>query len=321
MKDINSTEELNYEKFEFEKKKLKKDKLKLAIGTFTLFGMIFIQIALVSFLFYKGYSYLNSTKDKSKDHIAVINIDQVITEEYSDKISNKISQIKDELEKNKNIKGLVVRLRSPGGSPSASWTISTELKELEDYLPVFTYIDSAAVSGSYMIASQSEKIYSNKFAMVGSIGVILEHLIFKDLSEKVGVGQETLTAGKYKKMISSFKYLNEEDKKYLEDNVLNEIYNSFLSVVSEGRHISIENLKELAEGRVFVATDKKVMGTLIDEIITWTNMKKLIIKDLDIASNTKFVIYNLDEKSKLAELLSSSFKLDLGLNNSSLTFK
>lgn len=315
MEEITSKEELRLENFEHEKNKLKFDKFKLLLSKSMLIGFVLLQLAIISFVFYKGYTYLDNTKEKSINHVAVINIDEVITDTYADKVLNRISTLKSDIEKNKNIKAVVIKLRSPGGSPSASWTISTEIENLNNSIPVYMYVDSAAVSGSYMIASQAKRIYSNPFAMVGSIGVILEHLIFKDISEKVGIGQETLTAGKYKKMISSFKYLNDEEKEYLETNLLNEIYNSFLNVVAKGRSISVENLMEYAEGKVFMATDKRVLGVLVDEVINWTDMKKLIILELSEKENIEFVVYDLDQKSKLSSLLGTSIELDLGLNN------
>lgn len=308
--NLNKHEALEADKIEFEQNKLKFEKLKLSFTKAMLFGFILLQIGIFTFIGYKIYFLLNPVNNTGA-HIAVINIDQPITEDYSDKITTKIAEIRKDIQLKHNIKGVVIKLRSPGGSPSASWTIATELKKLSKDLPLYTYVDSAAVSGSYMIASQSSKIYANQFAMVGSIGVILEHFVLKDLSEKVGVGQETLTAGKYKKMISTFKYLNEEDKKYLEDNLLNEIYASFINVVANGRNISKENLMDFAEGKVFMASDKRVQGVLIDSVIDWTDMKELIISELNVDKNIEFNIYSLEDKSNLLKLITTSlgFKL------------
>lgn len=286
-------------------------KAKLLLTKISVYTFIAIQIFVILFFIIKIAS--TSTSVPSDQHVAVISLDKPITDDYADKF---ISQMID-ASKNEDVKAIVVRLRSPGGTPSAAWNIASTLKDLQTNgkVPVYTYVDSAAVSGSYMVASQSDVIYANRFAVVGSIGVIMEHLVFNEVAKKVGFGEETLTAGKYKKMISTFSYLTPEDRKYLEDTLLQVLYKDFKNVVKDGRKLKSEDLENYTEGKVFVASDKGISGILIDKLIDWPDMKKLIISKESLDKEITFSNYNLDETNGLMGLIGSKIDLNLNMNN------
>lgn len=309
-------ENLSEEEQSILKEELKIAKSRIWISRLSVFLIIFIEIVFFVYIAYRvslGLTAMGADENQKpkKEHIAVLNLDKPINDKYADKFISRLLQ----LEKDPNVKAIVVRLRSPGGSPSASWNIATTLKEVQSNKPLYTYVDSAAVSGSYLIASQSERIYANKFAMVGSIGVIIEHYVIGDLAKKLGVGQETITAGKYKKTISMFKYLSDEDRKFIEDNLLNEVYVSFKEEVAKGRGISLDKLEDYTEGKVFVASKDNVQGILVDQLIDWPMLKKLIKKDKSFSNEMPFYSYKLEKKgSTLSSLIGTSFDLNLNLD-------
>lgn len=298
-------QKLLQEEFKLAKRKLFSSKL-------TVYSFIALQLFVISFIIIK-LSAIATTDLPSGDHITVLSLDKPITDDYADTfISAMIQSSKDV-----NVKAIVIKLRSPGGTPAAAWNIASTLKDLQTNgnIPVYTYIDSSAVSGSYMVASQSDRIYANRFSMVGSIGVIMEHMVFGELSKKVGVGEETLTAGKFKKMISSFSYLSSDDRKYIEDTLLQVVYKDFKKVVSDGRKLKEEDIDAYTEGKVFVASDKGINGILIDQLIDWPDMKKLIIKTHNLDKDIAFKNYELEKPEGLLGMIGSSIDLNLNLNN------
>jgi len=317
-KILNKEESLNKEEQTILKEEFKLTKIKIALHKFFLFMILLVEIIFFIYIAFRANQVLSnisgSENISNKEIVAVIDLDKPITDNYADKFISKFINIYNK----DNVKSIVIRLRSPGGTPSASWNIATTLKDLQEKnkKPIYTYVDSAAVSGSYMIASQSNKIFANEFAMVGSIGVIMEHLVFEELSKKLGIGQETLTAGKYKKMISSFSYLKESDKNRIQNTILNVVYNNFIKVVANGRHKSIDTIKKYAEGKVFIANDKSIQGILVDSVLTWPNMKKEIIKENKFDKDIQFIRINnkKDDISLLKNILGTSFDLNLNLN-------
>lgn len=315
---IANKENLNEEEQKILKQEYKIAKSRIFLSRMSVFLIILIEIVFFIYIAYRvsiGLDFLGGKEESNpkKEHIAVINIDKPLTDEYADKMIGELLSVS----KKENVKTIVLRLRSPGGTPSSAWNITSTIKKIQKEKKLYVYVDSAAVSGSYMIASQADKIYANPFAMIGSIGVIMEHLVVEDLANKVGVGQETLTAGKYKKTLSTFNYLNEEDKALLEKNLLQEVYINFKRIVAEGRHITLEQLEEFAEGRVFVASDPRLKGILVDEVLDWTAMKDLIIEKDKLDKNIEFVNYQKNKKeSFLKEILGTAADLNSEINNS-----
>lgn len=320
---ISKNENLNNEEQKILNEEFKIAKARIFLSRISVFLIILIEIVFFVYIGYRvstGLELLGGSENTipKKDHIAVINIDKPLTDEYADKMIGELLNVS----KKENVKTIVLRLRSPGGTPSSAWNITSTIKKIQKEKSLYVYVDSAAVSGSYMIASQADKIYANPFAMVGSIGVIMEHLVVQDLANKVGVGQETLTAGKYKKTLSTFNYLNEEDRALLENNLLKEVYSNFKRIVAEGRHISVEQLEEFAEGRVFIASDPRVKGVLVDEVLDWTAMKDLILDKDKLNKETAFINYDKTKKeSFLKEILGTMLDLNSQVNNTLPTIK
>ena len=309
-------EKLNEEEQYLIKEELKIAKTRIHLQRLTTFLIIFVEIV---FFAYIGYRIVLGLKTmgledttSKKEHVAVLNLDKPIMDDYADKFNTRLTELVNE----KNVKSVLIKLRSPGGSPSASWNIATHIKSLQEskIKPIYVYVDSAAVSGSYMIASQADKIYANRFAMVGSIGVIMEHIVAEDLAKKIGVGEETLTAGKYKKFLSSFKYLNNEQKKYIEETMLNVVYKDFVGVVANGRKMDSKELEKFAEGRIFIASDNSIQLKLIDQLIDLPDMEKLIIKEQGLSNKIGFNVYELEKKNIGLGLLGSSLDLNMNMN-------
>ena len=204
--------------------------------------------------------------------IAVVNFNEEVTDTYVNKIMEDIDVALETGE----YKELLFIMNSPGGSPTASEELSEYLKEIKSKLPVTMYIQSIAASGGYYIASSIKPLLANKNAIVGSIGVIMPHYNFGGLAEKLGVEEDYLAAGKFKKPISMLKKIDPENREYLTKSILKPMYENFLSSVAINRGVDIDILRPLAEGRIYIANSPEIKDTLIDEITSLHKVKKTL---------------------------------------------
>jgi protease-4 len=203
------------------------------------------------------------------DSVYEIRLEGVISgEKYASLLSGEtvtpeeiISQL-DEAEKNPNVKAILIRVNSPGGSPAASQEIYEEIKKIEK--PVVVSVSDTCASGAYYISSAADKIIANRSSSVGSIGVIMQIPNYEDLYEKLGLKYTTIKQGKYKDVGSPDRPITAEEMKLLEAQ-LKEIYRQFISDVAEARNMDISEVEELATGWVFLGTEALELG-LIDGI-------------------------------------------------------
>jgi len=172
-----------------------------------------------------------------------------------------ISQL-DEAGKNPNVKAILFRVNSPGGSPAASQEIYEEIKKMEK--PVVVSVSDTCASGAYYVASAADRIIANRSSSVGSIGVIMQIPNYEDLYEKLGLKYTTIKQGKYKDVGSPDRPITKEEMKLLEAQ-LKEIYRQFIADVAEARSMDVSEVEELATGWVFLGTEALDLG-LIDDI-------------------------------------------------------
>jgi len=163
-----------------------------------------------------------------------------------------------------NVKAVVLRINSPGGSAAASQAMYTEVLRLAEKKPVVVSMADVAASGGYYIASAADVIVANPATITGSIGVIMETLTFYELMEKYGLGSMTITSGKYKDTGSPFRPMRPDERKLLEE-MLNDVYEQFVSDVATARDMDIAAVKKLADGRIYTGAQGKEAG-LVDEL-------------------------------------------------------
>ena len=279
------------------KAELKIFKLKSLKEKIILFGVILlILIELVFVISFLKKSGIFGHSNPTKPYIAVINFNKEITVDYINKIESKMEAIKAD----KDAKEVLIIFNTPGGSPSASDEFNAYLKEYTKTKKVNVYVESMAASGGYYIVSAIKPIIANKNAVVGSIGVIMPHYVIGQLAKKVGVEEDNIAVGKYKEPISLFKKASPEQKQYLYSHLLNPTYQNFLSVVSHDRNISIDKLKQYADGKIYIAN--QVKGILVDKISTLVatknEIKKEVAKKYNIKpKDIKFYTISLEKKS------------------------
>jgi protease-4 len=182
-----------------------------------------------------------------------------------------VARIKEELRKaakDGDLKGVVLRIDSPGGTVTASDLIHHEIMEFkkEKKVPVYASIMSLGTSGGYYIASAADKIYAHPTSVTGSIGVITVKFNIGGLMQKVGVEQYTIKSGELKDFFSIFKPATDEELRVMQ-GIIDNMYGRFLTVVEEGRNgtLTREQIAALADGRPYTAEQALEAG-LIDGI-------------------------------------------------------
>ncbi len=162
-----------------------------------------------------------------------------------------------------SVKGLVLQVNSPGGGVTESAEVAAKLEEIEERIPVYVSMGTMAASGGYYISAGADKIYAPETCMTGSIGVIMSGLNFSGLLEKYGIQDTTVKSGPYKDVGSPTRPTTPEDQAILQSMVDN-AYEGFVDIVAEGRGMTADEVKLIADGRVMDGKQAKEAG-LIDE--------------------------------------------------------
>lgn len=175
------------------------DLVSAKIKTWMFIVAIIAEIALIIWIA-KSYGVLDKAIPLG-DKVAVFDFNMPVTQKFVNDVIEKM----DEVKADKDYAEVLFIMNSPGGSPTTSEELSEYLKDYNKKKKVNMYVQSVAASGGYYIASSIKPLIANKNAIVGSIGVILPHYNIGELAEKIGVEEDDLSSGEYKKPISFFK--------------------------------------------------------------------------------------------------------------------
>lgn len=161
-----------------------------------------------------------------------------------------------------DVKAVVLRINSPGGSVVASNQIYHMVKDFEK--PVVVWMDEMAASGGYYIACGADYVVAHPDTLTGSIGVISQFINADDLLNEVGVDVIVITTGPHKDTGSLFRDMTEEEQAYWQ-SIIDEVYDEFVGVVAEGRDLPEETVRELADGSVYTGRQALELG-LVDAV-------------------------------------------------------
>ena len=166
----------------------------------------------------------------------------------------------------KSVKAVLLRINSPGGSVTAAEEIAREIRRLKEETkkPVIASMGDTAASAGYWLAACSDKIYANSSTLTGSIGVYIPYMNTEDLYKKIGIYGTKIKSGEFKDILSNERPMTAAEKELLQ-KMVNEMYDQFVGVVSEGRNMPVEKVKALADGRVYTGKQAKELG-LVDEL-------------------------------------------------------
>lgn len=213
---------------------------------------------------------------EGKDKVLIIDISGIISDKRKTgslrlaEGPSMVARIKEELEKarkDNNVKALVLRINSPGGTVTASDIIYHEVRHFKEDRPVkvVACIMGLGTSGGYYVASSADKIVAHPTCVTGSIGVFLMKVNMKGLMDKIGVENETVKSGDKKDLILPFRSMTAEERQVLQ-GVIDSLQERFITVVEGSRPgVELRQKKELTDGRVFTAQDALSLK-LVDKV-------------------------------------------------------
>lgn len=237
----------------------------IVAGVFVLLFGLFL-ITMLSWIFSGESSETREVTTTGGEKVAVVELKETILS--SDEIVRQFKKYRE----NRSIRAIVFRVESPGGGVAASQEIYEEVKKTRDGgKPVVVSMGSVAASGGYYVSCGASKIVANPGTLTGSIGVIIQYLQFKDLMNKLGIGETTVKTGKFKDSGSPFRKMTEEEKRYF-SVITGDVYNQFVDVVVNERKLPRKQVLKYADGRVFTGKQAlqygfvDTLGTMEDAI-------------------------------------------------------
>ncbi len=181
-----------------------------------------------------------------EDRIALVRIEGAILDS-----NQTVTELK-RFGKTPRVKAIVLRIDSPGGGVVPSQEIHDAVKRVRNKHKkiVVASMGSVAASGGYYIAAATDHIMANPGTLTGSIGVIMEIVNLEGLFKKVGVKSVVIKSGRHKDLASPFREMSAEDRRILQ-SVLDDVHQQFIQAVAEGRSLSPDDVRLLADGRIF----------------------------------------------------------------------
>jgi len=258
--------------------------------------------------YYEDHSSEIEAKNKGNDAIAVIYAEGAIIDD-STANDNTISIAPDNIAiklekalKTKNLKGIVLRVNSPGGSALASEIIYQTL--LKAGVPIYVSMSETAASGGYYISMAGNKVFADNATITGSIGVVSMIPKFYNAQNKYGVTANSISKGKYSDMYNPFTPLTEETKTKISESMLS-TYKEFKSRVSANRKIDDTILENYAQGKIWLGDEAKNIK-LVDEIGGLEETINAMARDLKLKEDYRVEnIYTEISFQKTLKMLSS----------------
>jgi protease IV len=233
---------------------------KWALGILGALFILFIFFWVIIFLFLSRQD--DSVRIGRGNNVAVVELEGIIIE--SGKV---VSQLK-KYSKNRNINAILLRVDSPGGGVAASQEIYEEVKKtVENGKPVVVSMGAVAASGGYYVSLPASAIVANPGTITGSIGVISQFFHVENLLEKIGVDVTTIKSGRFKDAGSMYREMAEFEKAYWQD-LMDDVYEQFVSAVASAREIELDQAYEFAEGKIYTGRQAYELG-LIDTLGTF----------------------------------------------------
>ncbi|MGC8927205.1 MAG: signal peptide peptidase SppA [Myxococcota bacterium] len=220
-----------------------------------------------------------------------------------------------------DIKGILIRVDSPGGTVGPTQEIYSEIRKVSKKKKVYVSIGNVAASGGYYIASAGEKIFANPGSITGSIGVIMQTVNVEKLVRLMKIDVETIKSGKYKDMGTPFKEMTDEEREML-SGVTKDIHNQFIEDIARARRLSIEKVREIADGRIMTGLSARNYG-LVDEIGSIEDATETLWNDLKLSGEPRVTYPKRQSPSFLKEImdsLSEDVEERLGLNKRGFSF-
>ncbi len=282
------------------------EKKKWAFGCLILVLLFFLGIGIMMFAFKSMVPSVSSRLPLGGNKIAIVRVENVIYS--SDKIVERLMALKDE----ESVKGLVLRINSPGGGVAPSQEIFEAVRSFrKSGKPIVASMGSVAASGGYYIACAADTIMANPGTVTGSIGVIFEFPYIAELLKKIGVDFEVIKSGKFKDAGSPSRKLTEEERSLFQ-GVIDDTWDQFINAVATQRGLEIRKVKAIADGRIFTGRQALNAG-LVDTLGTFEDAKYLAKKMAHLPADAG--VFEYENRSKVMDWLVGDTEELLHLKN------
>ena len=275
----------------------------ILLGLFILTGIFFLFLGGVSLLISSLISH-DSQADifSSKEGVGIVELKGLIVS------SEQTLKHLTEFRHDPNVKSIVLRIDSPGGSVGASQEIYKEVMRTNEVKPVIASMGSMGASGGYYAALGAENIIANPGTMTGSIGVIVKFPNLEGLFEKIGYRSEVIKSGPLKDVGASNRPMSEEERKLMQD-LIDNVYGQFVRDIAAARGMEEDIIQELADGRVYTGEQALEVG-LIDNLGNFTDaiMIAADMGGLDV-EDPRLIYPKVDRKFSLFNLLTNAESL------------
>ncbi len=194
---------------------------------------------------------------------------------------------------NPGVRGILLRIDSPGGAVAPAQEIYNEIMKLKaDHKTVYASMGTVAASGGYYIACAADYVLANPGTLTGSIAAVMVFSNIEELTNKIGVKPVIIKSGKYKDVGSPLRAMNPEERKLLQ-NVVDDVHQQFVQAVAKGRGLSVSEVKEIADGRIMTG-QQALKLKLIDEIGGLEKTLELLAKKIGVEGRPRVI----EEKEK-----------------------
>jgi protease-4 len=236
------------------------------------------------------------------DRIARIHVEGVIVQDDAR------NQILREIARDENIRGLVVHIDSPGGTVVGGEDLYNGLRAVAAEKPVAAVMGTVATSAAYMAAVAADRVWAREGTITGSIGVILQSANVVELLNRIGVEPVTIKSSDLKGVPSPVEPLTDEARAATRDVVL-DLYEFFVGIVTARRPLPAETVRQLADGRVF-SGGQAVSNRLVDAIGQESNAVDWMVSDMNLPAGlpVETIEDRAEDESLLEELVGLSGK-------------
>lgn len=216
----------------------------------------------------------------SIDHIALVKLEGVMVDDPDR------DELLEELRDDKNVKAVIVRMDSPGGTTVAGEVTYLKLKEIAAKKPVVGVMNTLCASACYMAAMGTNHIVARNSTLTGSIGVLLQSMEISRLADKLGITPITIKSGEMKDVPSLTEPFTPEQRQVVGELVA-DAYDHFVGLIAENRKMDLDSVRTLADGRVYTGSQAyklKLVDTIggVDEARGWLEKQHKISKTLKI---------------------------------------
>ena len=238
-------------------------------------------------------------RESGGKHTALVDLNGVIAA-GNDASAERVNAALEAAFKDKDTRGIVMRINSPGGSPVQAQNIYEDMRRLRKKypaIPLYAVVEDLCASGGYYVAAGADRIFVAKSSIVGSIGVRMDGFGFTGLMHKLGVERRLLTAGENKGFLDPFLPVDEGQKRHAQA-LLDDVHRQFIAVVREGRGARLKETPDMFSGLVWTGEQSIKLG-LADAVGSLDSVARDVIKAERIVDYT--------QKEGVAEKLARRF--------------